>query len=110
MLFLQFNFCVRSHSLRWERTAEFGSPLKEMSVEPQLNLTAQVNCTRSLTADTQGFPPDCTWTALEHFLHGSWGTVICLHARGLNVVVVGVIDDDFLSSPVALISSYVGAS
>lgn len=51
---------------KMERTAEFASPLKEMSVELQSNLTAQVNYTKSLTADTEGFPSrlyvDCTRT------------------------------------------------
>lgn len=56
------------------------------------------------------FPPDSTWTAQGHFLHGSWSTVTCLHAGGLNFVVIGAIDYDFFPSRVALISSYISPS
>lgn len=67
MLFPEFGFSVRTDSPRWERTAEFSS-LNEMSVKPQSNLTAQVNYTKSLTADTQdAILPDCAWTAQDIF-------------------------------------------
>lgn len=46
----------------------------------------------------------------RHFLRGSWDAVTCLHAGGLTVVVGRAIDKGFLSSPVALISSYVSLS
>lgn len=66
MLLPQFQFSTMFHRQRWGRTAEFASPLKEMSVELLLNLTAQVNQAKSLTADTQRFPSrlyvDCTGT------------------------------------------------
>lgn len=61
-----FQFSATFHRQRSGRTAEFGSPLKEMPVKLLLNPTAQVNHAKSLTADTQGFPSrlyvDCTGT------------------------------------------------
>lgn len=80
MLLPEFGFSVRTHSPRWERTAEFASPLNEMSVKPQSNLTAQVNYTKSLTADTQdAILPDCAWTA-EGIFYVAAGTqsLVCM--------------------------------